>query len=78
MSNYQETYARWARDPVAFWQREAEAIAWVRTPTIGFDPDDGPCGRWFVDGSATPATMRWTGTCSPAAASRPRSFMTAR
>ncbi len=47
---YQATYADWQRDPAAFWLDAAGAIDWVTPPRIGFDPTQGPYGRWFPDG----------------------------
>ena len=49
-SRYPEVYARWQRDPHAFWAEAAQAIDWIETPKRVFDPDAGVYGRWFVDG----------------------------
>jgi propionyl-CoA synthetase len=49
-SRYPEVYARWQRDPGAFWAEAAQAIDWIETPKRIFDPDAGVYGRWFVDG----------------------------
>jgi propionyl-CoA synthetase len=49
-SRYPEVYARWQRDPQAFWAEAAQAIDWMETPKRVFDPDAGVYGRWFVDG----------------------------
>ncbi|OYZ86093.1 MAG: hypothetical protein B7Y01_05380, partial [Xanthobacter sp. 17-67-6] len=49
-SRYGEVYARWQRDPQAFWAEAARDIAWVAPPRTVFDPDLGPYGRWFVGG----------------------------
>ncbi len=48
-SRYHDTYARWRRDPHAFWAEAARAIDWVRPPRTIFDPDAGVYGRWFPD-----------------------------
>ncbi len=47
---FEQTYASWQRDPAAFWLDAARAIDWVTAPRIGFDPAQGPYGRWFPDG----------------------------
>jgi len=49
-SRYPEIYARWQRDPQAFWAEAAQAIDWIETPQRVFDPDAGVYGRWFVGG----------------------------
>jgi propionyl-CoA synthetase len=48
-SRYHETYARWQRDPVAFWGEAAEAIDWFEKPKTVFDPKAGIYGRWYTD-----------------------------
>ncbi len=47
-SLYPETYARWKRDPTAFWDEAAEAIDWFQPVGKVFDPDMGAYGRWFA------------------------------
>ena len=49
MASYAETYARWRRDPEAFWLDAARGIDWTVPPTRAFDPDAGVYGRWFPD-----------------------------
>ncbi len=49
-SRYHEAYARWQRDPLAFWGEAAEAIHWFEKPKTVFDPNAGIYGRWFSDG----------------------------
>ena len=49
-SRYHEAYARWQRDPLAFWGEAAEAIHWFEKPKTVFDPKAGIYGRWFADG----------------------------
>jgi propionyl-CoA synthetase len=44
---YHETYARWRKDPEAFWGEAAEAIDWIRHPDAVFDANQGAYGRWF-------------------------------
>ena len=46
-SRYPEVYARWQRDPLAFWAEAAAAIDWVEKPKSVFDPEAGIYGRWF-------------------------------
>src|SRR3954468_332556 len=49
-SRYPETYARWQRDPDAFWAEAAREIDWYEVPKRIFDPNAGVYGRWFPDG----------------------------
>jgi propionyl-CoA synthetase len=49
-SRYHETYARWQRDPVAFWGEAAQAIDWFEKPKAVFDPKAGIYGRWYTGG----------------------------
>ena len=49
-SRYHDVYARWQRDPVAFWAEAAQAIDWIEPPRRIFDASAGVYGRWFVDG----------------------------
>jgi propionyl-CoA synthetase len=49
-SRYHGVYARWQRDPQAFWAEAAQAIDWIEPPKRIFDPDAGVYGHWFVDG----------------------------
>ena len=48
-SRYHDTYARWQRDPQAFWAEASTAIDWIAPPRRVFDPDAGIYGRWFPD-----------------------------
>jgi propionyl-CoA synthetase len=47
-SRYDEVYARWQREPEAFWEEAARAIDWIEPAKRVFDPNAGICGRWFV------------------------------
>ncbi|WP_198376070.1 AMP-binding protein [Neoroseomonas rubea] len=47
MTRYDETFARWRRDPEAHWAEAAKAIDWDVPPTRIFDPALGVYGRWF-------------------------------
>ena len=49
-SRYHEVYARWQRDPQAFWGEAAQAIDWIEPPKQVFDPKAGVYGRWFAGG----------------------------
>jgi propionyl-CoA synthetase len=49
-SRYHEIYARWQRDPVAFWGEAAQAIDWFEKPKAVFDPKAGIYGRWYTGG----------------------------
>jgi propionyl-CoA synthetase len=46
-SGYDAAYARWQRDPHAWWAEAAEGITWDKPWDAVFDPDTGPFGRWF-------------------------------
>ncbi|WP_134726515.1 propionyl-CoA synthetase [Paracoccus luteus] len=46
---YAETYARWKRDPEAFWMDAAKAIDWDRPPSRALFDDDAPLYKWFAD-----------------------------
>jgi propionyl-CoA synthetase len=48
--SYRQVYADWCDDPLAFWQKAADDIAWSKPPEQVFASDQGPYGRWFVDG----------------------------
>ena len=47
MSRYQETYARWKKDPAGFWADAAKAVDWVKPWTDVYAQVDG-LDRWFV------------------------------
>ncbi len=47
---YDETYARWRRDPTAYWAEAAQGITWDTPPGAIFDPAQGIYGRWFPGG----------------------------
>jgi len=49
-SRYHESYARWQRDPLAFWAEAAQAVDWIEKPKTVFDGNAGVYGRWFPDG----------------------------
>jgi propionyl-CoA synthetase len=49
-SRYHEVYARWQRDPLAFWAEAAAEIDWLEKPKATFDPNAGIYGRWFPGG----------------------------
>jgi propionyl-CoA synthetase len=48
-SQYDATYARWKRDPEAYWAEAARGIDWDRAPKRIFDAAQGVYGRWFPD-----------------------------
>ena len=48
-SQYDATYARWKRDPEAYWAEAARGIDWDRAPQRIFDASMGVYGRWFPD-----------------------------
>jgi propionyl-CoA synthetase len=45
---YDETYARWRRDPEGFWAQAAADIDWFRRWDRVLDFDRPPFARWFV------------------------------
>ncbi len=47
-SRYHEVYARWQRDPAAFWAEAAAEIDWYEPAKQAFDPNAGIYGRWFA------------------------------
>ncbi len=47
---YAEQYRRSLDDPDGFWGEAANAINWVKEPTIVLDDSDAPFYRWFSDG----------------------------
>ncbi len=47
-SRYREVYAHWQRDPVGFWAATSADIDWIEPAREIFDPNSGPCGRWFT------------------------------
>jgi propionyl-CoA synthetase len=49
-SRYHEVYARWQRDPLAFWAEAAAEIDWYEKAKATFDPKAGIYGRWFPGG----------------------------
>ena len=60
-SRYHEVYARWQRDPEAFWAEAANELDWFEKPAASFDPKAGIYGRWFPGG----VSNTWA-TCSTA------------
>ena len=46
--SYEQAYARWRRDPEAFWAGAAEEIDWFRRWDRVLDYDRPPFARWFV------------------------------
>ena len=47
---YAEQYRRSLDDPNGFWGEAANAISWVKEPTIVLDDSSAPFYRWFSDG----------------------------
>src|SRR5712671_775176 len=47
-SRYHQVYARSLRDPEGFWAEAARDIDWIEPAKSIFDPESGPCGRWFA------------------------------
>ena len=47
MSRYNDVYAAWQRDPLAFWAAAASAIDWFEPWEAVLAPRDG-LDRWFV------------------------------
>ena len=49
-SRYDIEYSAWQADPVAWWERQAEALLWRERWTLGFDPALGAFGQYFAGG----------------------------
>jgi non-ribosomal peptide synthetase component E (peptide arylation enzyme) len=47
---YCEEFAASIQDPAAFWQKQAQQLAWYRAPQIILEEDSDGIARWFVDG----------------------------
>ena len=47
---YTEQFRRSLDDPNGFWGEAANAISWVKEPTIVLDDSSAPFYRWFSDG----------------------------
>jgi propionyl-CoA synthetase len=47
-SQYHGLYARWKKDPEAFWSDAAEAIDWFSTPASIYEPGEHGNGKWFA------------------------------
>ena len=48
---YAAEYAAWQADPVAWWERQADALLWQKRWTRGFDPALGAYGQYFAGGT---------------------------
>ena len=70
MASYDEIFSASVDDPEAFWMNAARAIDWQLVPTRALDSSNPPFYRWFPDGELNITSTRWTGTSTPAAASR--------
>src|SRR3978361_230688 len=49
--SYAEAYGDWMRDPLGYWAREAEGLAWTKRWDKVFDPQLGAFGQWFAGGT---------------------------
>ena len=47
---YQHSYAHSISDPAAFWQAQAEQLAWYRKPSLTLQENPDGTHRWFADG----------------------------
>lgn len=48
MKPYKDVYMDWKNRPENFWLETANNhIDWIKSPTLGFDPNAGVYGRWF-------------------------------
>lgn len=50
MNKYKETYQRWEKNPLKFWDVASADIEWIKPPSIVFNDKNGPYGTWFSDG----------------------------
>src|SRR3954468_20243861 len=48
--SYDEAYADWKRDPLAWWAKAAEGISWTKRWDRVFDASLGAYGQWFAGG----------------------------
>ncbi len=48
--SYDEAYAAWKHDPLAWWANAAEGISWTKRWDQVFDPSLGAHGQWFAGG----------------------------
>ncbi len=55
MATYKDTYQSWLDDKVGFWERAADDLVWDKKWDLGFDPSEGPYGRWFKGGMCNTA-----------------------
>ena len=49
-ARYAAEYAAWQADPVGWWERQADALHWIRRWERGFDPALGAFGQYFAGG----------------------------
>jgi acetyl-CoA synthetase len=45
-----EIYAEAAKDPLAFWEKQANRLTWAQTWSQVLDWSDAPFSKWFVGG----------------------------
>lgn len=50
MNNYNEFYTKSISDPKAFWQEQADEIAWYSKPSVILSKDENGYPLWFEDG----------------------------
>ena len=48
--SYESEYQRSLTQPEAFWQEQAQKLAWYQTPTDILQPQEDGTHRWFADG----------------------------
>lgn len=48
--NYQQQYQQSLQNPQAFWQQQAQALAWYKKPKTILSKDANGIDRWFADG----------------------------
>lgn len=50
MNNYKEFYTKSISNPTAFWQEQADEIAWYAKPSVILSKDENGYPLWFEDG----------------------------
>ncbi len=50
MGAYADQFRRSLDDPQGFWGEAAEAVDWIKAPTVVLDDSNAPFVKWFPDG----------------------------
>ena len=55
--DYHKQYADWAAGSDAYWQKQAEGLAWFKKPTVVSSPRDDGLADYFSDGMLNTAYL---------------------